>query len=183
MRTIRLLPVAVLILSAGCSEPTPPPDADTPVVTAAKGCGPTLVHDRDWYESGKVQVFLPGLDQIHVPITINSALPQARRDSVQRYFDQGLLLAYGFNHAEAARSFWQAARMDSTCAMAWWGFAYVLGPNYNGGMEPDNYERAYAAVGKARAYAANCTDKERGLIDAMALRYVAEPVKDRSALD
>ena len=49
----------------------------------------------------------------------------------QQYFDQGLRLMYGFNHAEAARAFWEAARIDSTCAMAWWGFAYVLGPNYN----------------------------------------------------
>lgn len=153
------------------------------MITARKGCGPTLVHDRDWYESGKMQVLFPGMDQVHFPVSIDPALPPGRRDSVQRYFDQGLLLAYGFNHAEAARSFWQASRLDSTCAMAWWGFAYVLGPNYNMGMEPDNYERAHAASAKAVELAARCTDKERDLIDAMARRYTPDPVEDRSALD
>ena len=125
----------------------------------------------------------PGCDQLHYPITTAPGLSEGRRDSVQRYFDQGLLLAYGFNHAEAARSFWQATRLDSTCAMAWWGFAYVLGPNYNAGMEADNYERAHTAITKARAHASGCTDKERALVEAMARRYTAAPVEDRSALD
>lgn len=176
-----LMAVALIVL-AGCSGPVSE-SQELPVVTASKGCGPTLVHDRDWYASGKVQVLFPGLDQVHMPITIHQDLPQACRDSVQRYFDQGLLLAYGFNHAEAARSFWQATRLDSTCAMAWWGFAYVLGPNYNMGMEADNYQRAYAAITKARAGEAGCTGMERGLIDAMGLRYTAGPVDDRSMLD
>lgn len=174
--------LAALLLVAGCSGPERKV-AEPATVTATRGCGPTLVHDRDWYTSGKVQRLFPGLDQVHMPITIDRDLPQARRDSVQRYFDQGLLLAYGFNHAEAARSFWQAARMDSTCAMAWWGFAYVLGPNYNAGMEADSYGRAYAAIRNAQAHMTGCTGMERGLIDAMALRYMAEPVEDRSGSD
>lgn len=182
MRSPILLLLALLVFSGGCTGPTAP-DAEVPVVIAAKGCGPTLVHDRDWYESGKVQVLFPGMDQVHMSITTGAALSSVKRDSVQRYFDQGLLLAYGFNHAEAARSFWQAARLDSTCAMAWWGFAYVLGPNYNAGMEADSYQRAYAAIGKAQAQMAACTEKEQGLIDAMALRYTAEPAEDRSGLD
>src|SRR5262245_36647647 len=49
----------------------------------------------------------------------------------QKYFDQGLRLIYGFNHDEAERSFREAARIDPSCAMAWWGIAYALGPNYN----------------------------------------------------
>ncbi len=182
MRTPGLFVLAALVLSCGCTGPTPPA-TDVPVATALKGCGPTLVHDRDWYASGRPQVLFPGLDQLHHPISIAPGLSPGRRDSVQRYFDQGLLLAYGFNHAEAARSFWQAGRLDSTCAMAWWGFAYVLGPNYNAGMEPDNYERAHAAITRARTHAGGCTDKERALIEAMAQRYTAAPVEDRSALD
>lgn len=160
---------------------------ETPVVTdvpaPARGCAPTLVHDRDWYTSGKTQRFFAGLDGLHHAITINKDLPSARRDSIQRYFDEGLVMAYGFNHAEAARSFWQATRLDSTCAMAWWGFAYVLGPNYNAGMEPDNYERAHAAITRAQGLKGGCTAKEQGLIDAMALRYTATAVKDRAPLD
>ena len=67
----------------------------------------------------------------------------------QKFFNQGLRLTYAFNHAEAARSFYYATKLDPKCAMAFWGFAYVLGPNYNAGMEPDNYERAYKAIEKA----------------------------------
>ena len=46
----------------------------------------------------------------------------------QRYFDQGLVLAYGFNHAQAIAAFEQAAKLDSGCAMAYWGKALALGP-------------------------------------------------------
>lgn len=158
------------------------PAAIAPALPVA-GCAPTLVHDRDWYASGKTQRFFAGLDGLHYAITNNRELPAARRDSIQRYFDEGLVMAYGFNHAEAARSFWQATRLDSTCAMAWWGFAYVLGPNYNGGMEPDNYERAHAAITRAQSLKGGCTPKEQGLIAAMALRYTASPVEDRAPLD
>jgi tetratricopeptide (TPR) repeat protein len=183
MKTCSLLfsGIAILLL-AGCSTPDPL-TAEVPVVSAGKGCAPVLVHDRDWYESGMMQPLLPGYDVVHFPVTTTADLPQERRDSVQRYFDQGLLLAYGFNHAEAARSFWQATRLDPGCAMACWGFAYVLGPNYNAGMEPDNYERAYKAVQEAVRLSAGCVPKERELIAAMATRYTAEPVEDRSALD
>ncbi|MBL7963347.1 MAG: hypothetical protein JNM31_05810 [Flavobacteriales bacterium] len=174
-------PFVLAALLVACSESPAPIGA--PVVTASRGCAPTLVHDQDWYASGKVQPLFAGLDQLHFAISIDPALAQGRRDSIQRYFDQGLLLAYGFNHAEAARCFWQATRLDSTCAMAWWGFAYVLGPNYNAGMEPDNYARAHAAATKAVALKERCTPKERDLIEAMAQRYTAEPVEDRSALD
>lgn len=168
-------------LAAACSSPAPETRTDIPV--ASRGCAPTLVHDAAWYASGKVHHFLPGLDGLTYPISTSASLPQTRRDSIQRYFDQGLVLAYGFNHAEAARSFWQATRLDSTCAMAWWGFAYVLGPNYNAGMDKDNYERAYAAIAKAQALKTSCTAKEQGLIEAMALRYTAAPVDDRAPLD
>lgn len=93
------------------------------------------------------------------------------------------MLAYGFNHAEAARSFYEATRLDSACAMAYWGFAYVLGPNYNGGMEEDNFQRAYDASLKANALIRNCTPKEAALVKALATRYVAQPPADRSPLD
>lgn len=181
MNRIQHLVVVATALITACSSPsTQVPDG---LVVGGMGCAPTLVHDRDWYESGMTQPLFAGLDQLHVPISMDAELPEARRDSIQRYFDQGLLLAYGFNHAEAARSFWQATRLDSACAMAWWGFAYVLGPNYNAGMEPDNYARAHAAITKAVGLKNRCTPRERDLIDAMALRYTAEPVEDRGPLD
>ncbi|HRD54155.1 MAG TPA: hypothetical protein PKY96_16070 [Flavobacteriales bacterium] len=181
MRILILPLLASALLLGACGDNRSPSTAVVPL--SVKGCGPTLMHDRDWYASDRSQVLFAGLDQLNVPISIDGSLASTRRDSIQRYFDQGLLLAYGFNHAEAARSFWQATRLDSTCAMAWWGFAYVLGPNYNAGMEPDNYERAHAAITRALSLAERCTPKERDLITAMAARYTAEPVKDRSPLD
>ena len=57
---------------------------------------------------------------------ITTASPEA-----QRYFDQGLTLSYAFNHAEAIRSFRQAAAIDPACSMCYWGVAFALGPNIN----------------------------------------------------
>ena len=136
----------------------------------------TAPTDKAWYSSGQKAPLFDSLGNIHFPIT-------TRNREVQRYFDQGLMLAVGFNHAEAARSFYEATRLDSTCAMAYWGFSYVLGPNYNAGMEPDNYERAYAAIQRAINLSANCTDKEKALINALAKRYPAKPVENRKSYD
>jgi len=142
----------------------------------AIGCYNTLTTDKDWYTSGKKAPKFNGLEGI--AFTISTAYREA-----QEYFNQGLMLSYGFNHAEAARSFYEATRLDSTSAMAYWGYAYVLGPNYNGGMEKDNFQRAYAATIKAQSFSNNCTPKEKALIEALAYRYAANPPEDRSSLD
>src|SRR5688572_10419082 len=86
-------------------------------------CAPPLV-DAEWYTSDKPAPLFEGMDILNYPITTKN--PEA-----QKFFNQGLLLAYAFNHAEAARSFFHATRLDPTCAMCFWGYAYVLGPNYN----------------------------------------------------
>ncbi|GAA4900256.1 hypothetical protein GCM10023311_27240 [Flaviramulus aquimarinus] len=134
------------------------------------------VTDAKWYKEDNMAPLLDGYDVINYPITTENSL-------VQQYFNQGMALAYAFNHAEAARSFHYASRLDPSCAMAFWGFAYVLGPNYNAGMEPDNYERAYDAIQKAKALSANTTKKEKEFIEAMAIRYAPKPPEDRSELD
>lgn len=139
------------------------------------GCIPPVT-DASWYQGNNIAPLLEGYDVIDYDITTKDTL-------VQRYFNQGMALAYAFNHAEAARSFYYATKLDSTCAMAYWGYAYVLGPNYNAGMEPDNYERAYDAIQKAKSLSVNATQKEQELINAMSLRYTSEPPEDRSSLD
>lgn len=58
------------------------------------------------------------------------AVTTASREA-QRWFDQGLVLTMSFNHDEAIRSFAEAARLDSNCAMAWWGIALANGPHIN----------------------------------------------------
>ena len=63
-------------------------------------------------------------------------------DAAQQYFDQGLRLAYGFNHAEAIRSFARAAELDTTCAMCYWGIAYAYGPHVNAPMDSASLSRS-----------------------------------------
>lgn len=101
----------------------------------------------------------------------------------QRYFDQGLTLAYGFNHAEAARSFKEAARLDPNCAMCYWGLAYVLGPNINAPMEADTVPPAWEAVQKAIKLSKNASEREKDYIKALGKRYSADPKADRKPLD
>jgi tetratricopeptide (TPR) repeat protein len=119
---------------------------------------------------------LSGLGNHHHPVSTKVPL-------AQRYFDQGLILAYGFNHAEAERSFREAAKLDPQCAMAYWGAALVLGPNINAPMPDEAVEKAYAAVQKALELSQNATDRERAYIAALAKRYSEKPVEDRAALD
>jgi len=101
----------------------------------------------------------------------------------QRYFDQGLVLLYGFNHAEAVRSFKAAAVVDPQCAMAYWGVAYALGPNINAPMETKAVPDAWKALQQALARRDRASVKERAYIDALARRYRADPVEDRGELD
>src|SRR5215210_9006812 len=90
---------------------------------------------------------------------ITTHSPQA-----QAFFDQGLRLAYGFNHAEARRAFRQAQHLDPSCAMCFWGEAYVLGPNINVPMELTANAPALAAVAGAQALADKSSAKEQALI-------------------
>jgi tetratricopeptide (TPR) repeat protein len=145
------------------------------VVSSKYACVPQIT-DAEWYKKDNIAPLLEGMDAVNYKITTNDSL-------VQRYFNQGMTLAYGFNHAEAARSFYYATKLDPKCAMAFWGYAYVLGPNYNAGMEDDNYERAYDAIQKAVDLSENATEKEKQFIAAMALRYSPEAPEDRTELD
>ncbi|MCH2078863.1 MAG: hypothetical protein MK180_18645 [Rhodobacteraceae bacterium] len=101
----------------------------------------------------------------------------------QRYFSQGLLLAYGFNHAEALRSFREASRQDPRCAMCAWGQALVLGPNINKPMDPADVPTAWEASQRALALRDGASDVEQDLIGALEQRYAEQPVSDRSGLD
>ena len=101
----------------------------------------------------------------------------------QRYFNQGMTLTYGFNHAEAGRSFREAARLDPQCAACWWGAALVMGPNINLPMADTDVPEAYAASHKALALIDNESPVERALINALAKRYAETATPDRSQLD
>ncbi len=163
----------ILTMFIGCKNKTDSNDISQRPFIA---CAP-LTTDVDWYKTDNIAPIIDGLDVLDFPVTTKNNL-------VQQYVNQGLVLAYGFNHAEAARSFYYATKLDPECAMAYWGFAYVLGPNYNAGMEPDNYERAYTAIQTALQLSNNdISPKEKALINALSKRYVKDPVDDRSELD
>jgi tetratricopeptide (TPR) repeat protein len=163
----------ILSLIIGCKNKTDSIDlSQRPFIT----CAP-FTTDSEWYKTDNIAPIIDGLDVLDFPVTTKNNL-------VQQYVNQGLVLAYGFNHAEAARSFYYATKLDPECAMAYWGFAYVLGPNYNAGMEPDNYERAHIAIQKALQLSNNdISTKEKALINALSKRYIKAPVDDRSELD
>jgi tetratricopeptide (TPR) repeat protein len=105
-------------------------------------------------------------------------------DEAQRCFDQGLTLAYAFNHGEAIRLFEKATSFDPECAMAWWGIALVNGPHINNPtVDAERARHAWSALQEAREHAALASPLERELIDALGKRYSADPAAERRPLD
>ena len=96
---------------------------------------------------------------------VSTKSPQA-----QAFFNQGVILAFGFNHAEAQRAFREAQRLDPRCAMCFWGEGLILGPNINVPMMPEANAPALAATRQAAALAATATPKEKALIEALSKR-------------
>jgi len=125
---------------------------------------------------GQLAPRLQNLGNHKFPVTTNSA-------RAQLFINQGLMLAYGFNHAEAERSFREAARLDPNCAMAYWGMALVLGPNINMAMSPEAEQPAHKTIRKAVALKNTVSEREQAYIDALAKRYSGEEKPNRSALD
>jgi hypothetical protein len=117
-----------------------------------------------------------GLGVHHV--AISTKVPQT-----QKFFDQGVNLLFGFNHAEAIRSFREAARLDPDCAMCWWGMSLALGPNINLPMPADAVAPAWQALQQAQARAPKASPREQAWIAALATRYSKDPKADRHALD
>jgi tetratricopeptide (TPR) repeat protein len=118
----------------------------------------------------------PGLGAVTYKITTGNERAQA-------YFDQGLRLAYAFNHGEAQRAFRMAQKLDPDCAICFWGEALVLGPNINLPMQEDAVAPAYAAAQKAKTLAAKASPRERALIAALTVRYGTDPKAARAPLD
>src|SRR5512134_2076058 len=102
---------------------------------------------------------LDGMGTHHFPVTTRSAKAQA-------YVNQGMAMVYGFNHDEAIRAFDEAARLDPRCAMAFWGKALALGPNYNLPIDSERAVTARKTVRRAVALARGATPRERAYIQA-----------------
>ncbi|WP_265571335.1 hypothetical protein [Sphingomicrobium nitratireducens] len=171
--SLSLAPLMVAALGACAAETAPPAAApmaaSEPIdaVAMAQEAGAPLFE---------------GMGDYHRDITTSSEL-------AQRYFDQGMVLAFGFNHAEAIRSFRAAQKLDPSCAMCFWGEALATGPNINvtakgkAVMSPEGRADAYAAITKAMALRENATPAERALIEAQAARYDGNAASPREPLD
>jgi tetratricopeptide (TPR) repeat protein len=111
----------------------------------------------------------------------------------QKFFDQGLILNFGFNHNEAVRSFRRAIELDPEAAMAYWGVAWALGPRYAYvsltpksdiflDVDMERERAAYQAVQKAMAMRSHAPENERRYIEALAKRYSGDPNPNRKKL-
>lgn len=122
-----------------------------------------------------------------VPLYSDLSAPRAlavtANAQASRYFDQGLVLSYGFNHAGAVRSFREAQRRDPGCALCWWGEAMALGPNINAPMDDRDRDAALAALRRAQTLRSRAAPLEQALIDAVSRRYSSDPKADRAMLD
>jgi tetratricopeptide (TPR) repeat protein len=163
------LAAAAGLFVLGCQSSPPSAEQETPRAAPAAATPAPAAQKRG-------APLFANLGSYQREVTTSNA--QARR-----YFVQGMVLLYGFNHDEAGRSFREAARLDPKCAACWWGAAYVLGPNINLPMLEPAYAPAYEAAQKAASAANEASPVEKALIGALVKRYGEAPVADRSALD
>ena len=116
----------------------------------------------------KPATLVTGLGDLHHPVSTKNV-------QAQQFFDQGLRFIYAFNHDEAERSFRRASELDPKLAMAYWGIAEAVGPNYNDPASEDRFIKAHAAIQKAADLSANASPSEKAYIAAMAKRFPADP--------
>jgi hypothetical protein len=153
------LPVIVTVAMSACGSRNPEPAPAATTTAPAPAAAPEPL----------------SFGQHHHPIRTSNA-------EAQRMFDQGMAQAFGFNHEAAIRSFERAAELDANAAMPHWGKAWALGPNYNLDIDDDRARAATESVKKAQSLAANGPEHERAYIEALAVRYSADPKADRPAM-
>jgi tetratricopeptide (TPR) repeat protein len=163
----RCVPVLFLGLAlAACNHSAPPPSSEVKPAAAATAVVP-----------GRLSPWLKNLGKFERKISTTN--PEA-----QHYFNQGLTLYYGFNHAEAARSFQEVARLDPQCSMGFWGEALSLGPNINDSFpDAEREQKAYAAMKKALELKPGSSPTEQALIDAVSVRYTGAKNVERKKLN
>ncbi len=134
-------------------------------------CLSSIAQDHSGHGQAKSATLMPGMGNAHHPVSTSN--PEA-----QQFFDQGLRLIYDFNHDEAARSFQRATELDPKLAIAYWGIAEAVGPNYNDPASEDRFKQAHEAIQKAVDLSSNASPSERAYIQAMAKRFPADPKAD-----
>src|ERR1700692_3982626 len=142
------------------------------ILTIMTGSASSAAAQNHAMGTPKPVTIMPGLGDLHHPVSTKNA-------QAQEFFDQGLRLIYAFNHDEAARSFQKAAELDPKLAIAYWGIAEAVGPNYNDPASEDRFKQAHEAIQKAVELSVNDCDTERAYILARAKRFPADPKSDR----
>jgi len=135
-------------------------------------CSLAVAQDHSAQQQAKPATLMSGYGDLHHPVSTSD--PQA-----QQFFDQGLRQIYAFNHDEAARSFQRATELDPKLAIAYWGVAEAVGPNYNDPASDERFAAAHVAIRKAVDLSAAASPAEQAYIQAMALRFPADPQADR----
>jgi tetratricopeptide (TPR) repeat protein len=174
-----VIPIAALLLLLGaCADPTP----TTSVPDASSAPEAPAPHpDAELIAEAGAPLF-DGMGDFSHAITTS-------HPGAQRYFNQGMVLAFAFNHAESIRSFRAAQRLDPSCAMCFWGEALATGPNINvtsngqAIMSADDRVSAHKALQQAVALKEGVTEPESAYIDALATRYNGDAQTPRAPLD
>src|SRR5580692_7115574 len=135
-------------------------------------CLSALAQDNHAVHAARPVTLISGVGSAHHPTSTKN--PEA-----QQFFDQGLRYIYAFNHDEAARSFQKTADLDPKLAIAYWGIAEAVGPNYNDPASDDRFKRAHEEIQKAVDLSAGASPSEQAYIQAMAKRFPADPKADR----
>jgi tetratricopeptide (TPR) repeat protein len=142
------------------------------IILALALCTPAFAQDHPAHDQSRPVTLMSGLGDWHHPVSTKN--PEA-----QAFFDQGLRFIYAFNHDEAARSFQHAADLDPALAMAYWGVAEAVGPNYNDPASDDRFKQAHESIEKAASLSAGASPSDRAYIAALAVRFPADPKADR----
>lgn len=155
---ISLLPIVVMVALSGCASTGP---RLTPVAESVEPRG-----------------------QLFQNMGGHTRTTSIRGADAQRFFDQGLIWAFSFNHDEAIRSFREAARLDPQAALPWWGIALCNGPHVNNGIVDEAHNAdANAAIAEAQKRRAAASPVEQALVDAVAKRYGPTAVANRRLFD
>jgi tetratricopeptide (TPR) repeat protein len=139
------------------------------------GVVPASAHDAPPAAGAAPEALDAGLSRLHHPVS-------TRNRQAQAYFDQGMRLVFAFNHDAAIKSFQRSAALDPDLAMAHWGIALALGPNFNLPMDPAAHKAAYAELQKAIGLKPKASPVEREYIDALSKRYSANADADLAPL-
>ena len=131
-----------------------------------------LAQDHAAHAAAKPVTLVEGVGSAHHPVSTQNV-------EAQQFFDQGLRFIYDFNHDEAARSFQKAADLDPKLAIAYWGVAEAVGPNYNDPASDDRFKHAHEEIQKAVDLSRGASPSEQAYIQAMALRFPADAMADR----